>query len=525
MARLARAGAAAIAAGWLVTCTLAAREARAQLDSCAEASAPAWKAVEARGGVVPEIDEDRTQAPPGWWRYPNPRRSAELLAAEARDADGLFARVASADLEAGDVVVRAQGAGACGKMGVLAGKLEDRWVVQDAADKEEEARTSGEAFFLDGAHLRPEVTAYRVRVKSDSSQGHVRELGRDLAHLERTIAERPALIAKGGREVLDVKVHELVDEAWSLMADPAFDLSRRELGGRALALAAALDWPGAAESAAAVLDDVLVRAPQRADAAVARASVFLLEGQPERALTLAEAAAALPHAPARARYVMGRALLATGKDAAGLAAVRRYLAEEPRDPRASRLAATAGREPRLAPPPPREPALRFAATAEHAGVTSAPYGFHVDWPIPWRLVTESATPDSGLLLDLVTERVLDDEGAPQRGAASLLAQRPESPAARAALVKKAGRTIFPDAKLKTLPPLVPGSRRESFRERGEGGPGAHMGIHTGEITTFEHAGVVYFVVLNAPARAYSKLKDEYATFVKSLTFLPLAPSP
>src|SRR6185503_9487670 len=41
----------------------------------------AWEEIEALGGIVPDIDEDRSQAPPAWWRYPSPLRSAALLEA------------------------------------------------------------------------------------------------------------------------------------------------------------------------------------------------------------------------------------------------------------------------------------------------------------------------------------------------------------------------------------------------------------------------------------------------------------
>jgi hypothetical protein len=261
---------------------------------------------------------------------------------------------------------------------------------------------------------------------------------------------------------------------------------------------------------------VLVRAPTHAAPAIARASVFLLAGQAERAARLAEVAAGLPGASPRARYVLGRALLAAGKNAEGLATLRRALVDAPTDVRASRLVATSGREPALEPPPAAEPALGFVATMDHSGAASGAYGFRVEWPVPWRVVAKSVTAENGLLVDLVTERVLDDVGEPARGFASLLAQRPAAAPERAALVKKAGRTIFPDAKLKTLPPLVPGSRREGFREPGAGGAGPTVG----EVTTLERNGVVYFVVLNAPARAAAKLKDEYAAFVKSLVFTP-----
>jgi hypothetical protein len=128
-------------------------------------------------------------------------------------------------------------------------------------------------------------------------------------------------------------------------------------------------------------------------------------------------------------------------------------------------------------------------------------------------VGQSAT-EEGVLVDLATERVMDDDGNAQRGGAVLLAQRPATPAERAALLKKAGRNMFPKAKLTTLKPLVAGTRREGFRERGAD-DGA---MHAGEITTLEHGGVVYFLVLNAPAALVSKYADEYAAFVKSLRF-------
>jgi hypothetical protein len=488
---------------------------------CDEAGAAAWKAVEAHGGIVPEIEDDGAQAPPAWWHYPSPKRAAELLAAEARDPKGLYARVAPGDLAPGDVLVRTAGAGACGRMAVLAGKLEERWMLGDAQEADGAARTSDDDFFIDGKALRPEVAAYRINVKGDSSLGHVRELGRDLGMLERTIAERPPLVAKDGRAAVDARVHDLLDEGWSLEVDPAMGLEHRVLAGRALALAAALDWPGAAESAAAVLDDARKRAPERADVLVARAAVHLLRGEAEPGAEVAQAAVALPHAPPRAAYVLGRALIGAGRPKDGVVELRRYLTVAPNDPRAGRLVATEGREPRLAPPPPADPSLRWEATADHAGVTCPPYGFHADWPLTWRVVGESVTPENGALIDMVTERVLDEQGDADRGGAVLMAQRPASAAARAALVKKAGRNMFPTAKLSTLPPLVPGSRRESFRERGEDD---HT-MHAGEVTTLEHAGVVYFLVLNAPARAVAKLSKEYAAFVKSLKFTPASSAP
>jgi len=474
-------------------------------------SVVAWNAIEEHGGIVPDIEEDRGHAPPAWWRYPSPLRSAELLADEARNPKGLYTAVAPDDLRSGDLVVRARGAGACGKMAMVAGLSEnDRWVTIAPDDAEGEKNQEADPTFFDGKKLRPEASAYRISIKQDSSLGHARELDRDLAHLERTIGERPPLVVRKGRGVVDEKVHDLVDEAASLAADPAFDLLRRPLTGRALALAAALDWPGAAEAAAAVLDDALRHPELRADAAPARTSLYLLGGQYDKALELGQSAAALPGVSPRIHYLVGRALLATGKREAGLAEVKRFLDEEPGDPRARKLIETGGREPALdaAPAPPAGVDLGFSATADHGSFHSQTYGFDLSWPIAWRVVAQAATPEN-LIVEFATERVLRDDGEAERGSASLLVQHPEGEDV-AAQARKGARIMFPDAKLKTLPPLLPGSKREQFREQAQGSE------RQGEVTTLQRNGAVYYLVLNASAATYPKLKDEYAAFVKSL---------
>lgn len=485
-------------------------------------SVVAWEAIEDQGGIVPDIEEDRNQAPPAWWRYPSPIRSAELLAREAKDAKGLYSAVSAPELKAGDLVIRTTGAGACGKMAIVAGLSHDAWVTVEAEGDGEITRSANPLFFA-GKALRPEVAAYRISVKKDSTLGHVRELDRDLRHLERTIAERPPLIARKGQGVVDEKVHDLVDEAWSLVADPAFDDDRRALTGRALALAAALEWPSAMESASAVLDDELRRRPDRSDAAVARVSLMLLSGQPEKAAPLAESTAKGADVRPRAFYVLARALFATGRAAEGKEALRRYLDAEPSDPRALRLAASGGREPALATAaaPVDDGSgqdLRFSATPESATLHSALYGMDVSWPLTWRIAEHSAAPATGFVLEFATGRVLRDDGEAERGTVMLVAQR-ATPTGSSdggesvkSLAKKGARNIFPDAKIKTLPPLVPGSRREQFRERSGGG------LRQGEVTTLERAGTVCFLVLNASPATYGKLKDQYAAFVKSVTF-------
>ncbi|HEY6477935.1 MAG TPA: hypothetical protein VI456_15265 [Polyangia bacterium] len=475
-----------------------------------------WNEIEQRGGIVPDIDEDPAHAPPAWWRYPSPLRSAALLSAEAKNPRGLYEVVAPGDLAIGDLLVRTRGAGSCGKMTLVLGKTDEGWVTEAPGGIDGHAQIPNDPVFFDGKALRPEAAAYRIRVKKDSSLGHVRELERDLGHLERTISERPPLVVKKGAAVVDEKVHDLVDEAWSLGADPAFGEDRRALTGRALGLAAGLDWPAAAEEAAAVLDGVLRKTPLRADAILARAAVFLLAGDAEKAITLAEASKAIPDVPARVHYLLARALLAEGKQADGLAELARYRAVAPYDALAARLGdqARAGKSVPLVPPPAVESgAPRFSATEELATLHSDAYGISLSWPLDWRIDNLSSSPEAGLLVDFTTGRVLRDDGEAERGAAVLLAQRPP-PGDAAALARKGARNIFPSAKLKTLPPLVPGSTREQFRERAQGA------THQGEVTTINKNGVVTFLVLNATVATYPKLKAPYAAFVKSFTAGP-----
>jgi tetratricopeptide (TPR) repeat protein len=473
----------------------------------------AWEAIEQYGGIVPEIEEDRSHAPPAWWRYPSPLRSAEILAAEAKAPKGLYRTVSPGEIKQGDILVRASGAGACGKMAILGGQVGGQWMTLEAGDDDGSAmRTGNPMFFVDaGKSLRNDVAVFRIQVKKDETLGHVRELRRDLEHLERTIAERPVLVVKSGRMVVDEKVHDLIDEAWSLVADNRFDLDRRELTGRALALGAALDWPGAEEVAAAVLDDVLRRSSTRPEALIARAAVYLLSGDADKAVAAAEAATLVPGVLPRAHYLLGRSLIAAGKTAAGLTAIKTYVDAEPLDPRARRLLQSKGVEPKLEPiAAPEASGLRLGGSFEKGEAASDAFGFRVGWPITWRVVGVSAADGTGVMLNLATGRVILDDGDTERGAATLLVQHPESAAERSALVKKAGRNLFPGAKLRTLPALLPGSKREQFRETQEGA------VHQGEVTTLERGGTIYFLVLNASLEAYGKLKGEYAGVVKSL---------
>jgi len=486
------------------------------------AAVVAWETLEKAGGIVPEIEEDRTQAPPRWWRYPSALRSATLLEAEASNqSTGLYARVQPDDLAKGDVLVRAVGAGTCGKMAVVGTKVEGKWTTIEVDPEDGEgaaSRPTNPLFFAaDGKTLLPQARAYRIRVKKDETIGHIRELERDLAHLDRTIGDRPLFLAPGeeGKEVVAQKVHDLIDEAASLRADTSYDLDRRDLMGRAWVLAAYLEWPGARAVARAILDDVLAKAPGRAGAALARADLALLEGDFARAVTLCQAVAATPRPPAWTFWILGRALAALDRPAEATQALDRYRIADPRDVRVrqpqEKLKATPS-------PDDANPDIRYVATAEAAGVEDRVQGFVVYWPLTWRVLGLATGPGTGTLANFLTGRVLLDDGRADRGAAVLLAQRPPSATARAALARDGARKMFPAAKMKALAPVVAGSHREQFREHQDDGN------HAGEVTTIDRNGGVFFLVLNAPADVYPKLKDEYAGVVKTLAPLRAAPA-
>ena len=478
------------------------------------AAVVAWETLEKAGGIVPEIEEDRTQAPPRWWRYPSALRSATLLEAEAtNESTGLYTRVAPEELAKGDVLVRTVGAGTCGKMAVVGAKVEGKWTIieVDAEDGEGAAShpTNPLFFAADGKTLVPQARAYRIRVKKDDTIGHIRELERDFSHLDRTIGDRPLFLAPGeeGKEVVAQKVHDLIDEAASLRADASYDLDRRDLMGRAWVLAAYLDWPGARVVARAILDDVLAKAPGRAGAALARADLALLEGDFARAVSLCQAVAATPRPPSWTYWILGRALAALDRSDEAAQALARYRAADPRDVRVRQPQEKLKRTPS---PDEADPDIRYVATPDAAGVEDRALGFVVYWPLTWRVLGLASGPGTGTLANFLTGRVLLDDGRADRAAAVLLAQRPATPVARAALARDGARKMFPAAKMKALAPLVPASRREQFREHQEDGN------HAGEVTTIDRNGEVFFLVLNAPADVYSKLREEYAGLVKAL---------
>jgi hypothetical protein len=205
-------------------------------------------------------------------------------------------------------------------------------------------------------------------------------------------------------------------------------------------------------------------------------------------------------------------LISSGRREEGLAAFRRALANDPRDFGARRELESPLPVVKAPEPAPSLP-LVFRATRDTLGLDVPDYAVHAAWPMTWRVMGLSATPATGALVNFATGRVLLDDGAADKGSAVFFVQRP-SAADRAQIVKAGARNLFPEARLRKLPPLVPGSKRESFKE------GKGPDARAGEVTTVEHEGVVVFLVLNAPAEVYPKLAEEYAAFVKSLSFAP-----
>ncbi|HEX4511372.1 MAG TPA: hypothetical protein VH328_14875, partial [Burkholderiaceae bacterium] len=323
------------------------------------------------------------------------------------------------------------------------------------------------------------------------------------------IGDRPLFLAPGeeGREVVAQKVHDLIDEAASLRADASYDLDRRDLMGRAWVLAAYLEWPGARVIARAILDDVLAKAPGRAGAALARADLALLEGDFARAVALCQGVASTPRPPSWTFWILGRALAALDRKDEAAQALARYRAADPRDVRVRQPQDKLTRTPS---PDDASPDIRYVATADAAGLEDHAQGFVLYWPLTWRVLGMASGPAAGTLANFLTGRVLLDDGRADRAAAVLLAQHPPTAGARAALVRDGARKMFPAAKMKALPPIVPGSRREQFREHQDDGN------HAGEVTTMERNGEIFFLVLNAPADVYPKLKDEYAALVKAV---------
>ena len=120
---------------------------------------------------------------------------------------------------------------------------------------------------------------------------------------------------------------------------------------------------------------------------------------------------------------------------------------------------------------------RFSATEERAALASDAYDFTLSWPLSWRVDNLSSSPETGLLIDFATGRVLRDDGEAERAAAVVLVQRPAGNGAAGALAHKGARNIFPTAKLKSLPPLIPGSTPRAVPRARPGGQPPGRGDH------------------------------------------------
>src|SRR5947207_396782 len=85
----------------------------------------------------------------------------------------------------------------------------------------------------------------------------------------------------------------------------------------------------------------------------------------------------------------------------------------------ARIAARLGEEARAGKPVALVPAPkaadevsrpRFAATEDGASLVSDAYDFTITWPLSWRVDNMSSSPETGLLIDFATGRVLREDG-------------------------------------------------------------------------------------------------------------------
>ena len=242
------------------------------------------------------------------------------------------------------------------------------------------------------------------------------------------------------------------------MLDKPFEDDGRALTGRALALAAALDWPGAAEQRRR-------RARRRASSASRRARMrrsrapasTCSRASPTRRSRWPRRRRRARTSPPRVRYVIGRGLLAAGKKDAGLGGDQALPGRTIRPTRArSSWSRRGGREPALAPAAARRSAGR--ALLRHARARPAaaarPTASASTGRSPGASSRSSPTPGPGSWSSSRPARVLRDDGETERGRGVAGGAAARRRARRPRWRKKGARNMFPDAKLKTLPPLL-----------------------------------------------------------------------
>ena len=118
-----------------------------------------------------------------------------------------------------------------------------------------------------------------------------------------------------------------------------------------------------------MLDDVLKRTPSRADAACRARERLLLAGENGQGGVARRGGDRDARTCRRACATSsGAGCWPRARRTHGLAAMKRYLEDDPSDPRAKSLVATGGQEPALAPPPKRRPpAAALLRDAERGG--------------------------------------------------------------------------------------------------------------------------------------------------------------
>jgi len=139
----------------------------------------------------PEIEEDPATRP-GLVALPEPHAFGRDPRRRGQGPRRPVPRRRAADIKQGDILVRARGAGSCGKMAILGGQVNGQWMTLEAGQDDSAMFTGNPLFFQ---RRRRQAARRRVGVSHPGQEGrdpgHVRELRRDLEHLERTVAERP----------------------------------------------------------------------------------------------------------------------------------------------------------------------------------------------------------------------------------------------------------------------------------------------------------------------------------------------
>ena len=297
------------------------------------------------------------QAPPGLVALPEPAALGRAAGRRgAQTPKGLYRRSRRATSQPGDILVRVAGAGACGKMAVVAGRCDDQWMTARGgrATTAPATRTGEPAVLLrrqDPARRGRRLPRARSRrtarsatcascgatsttssAPSPSGRRWWRRNGRGARRREGARPDRRGLVA--GRRSSRSSRAARADRTRAGAGGGARLAGRRRERGR-----------GARRRAQA-------RRRRARDAAVARAACTLLAGDTDKAAAAGARRRPRSRASRRASATSwGARCWRRGRSAEGLAALKRYLDDDPADPGPASWWRPRGREPALAPPP------------------------------------------------------------------------------------------------------------------------------------------------------------------------------